>query len=241
MPFAFKYWGTLVGDSLFLDDWGSISITKDYNEEINFLGEDLNSRGNRKSGISYLVSGASPNRILKIEYKNVSLDGDSPTFSDSANVQCWLYETSNLLEFRYGVNKVKLTSWTDGGAWVGIYDENANKFISVESNPTNPTINTIDIDNMNPLTGMPVNGTIYTFTPITGSIKQAETKISIINHKIILSNQIDVKSVSIFNSLGQIIQSVSKAEDADLSNLNHGIYFIVIQTSNGVISEKKFL
>lgn len=241
MPFNFKYWGANLGDSIFLDNWGSLSVDNNYTGEIAFLGEEMVSRGAGKTSINYIVEGAAPNRILKIEYKNVGFTGDLPGLSDSASSQIWLYETSNIMEFRYGTNKVKSGTWEVGGPYVGIYKPDDSKFMLIEGDPLNPTLNTTDIFNPNPLNGMPLNGTIYKFTPTTGSIKEAEVKVKVIDNKIVLPASTEVKSIRIFNSSGQLVQSASTVEETNLSILNHGIYFIVINTAEGVISEKKFL
>lgn len=241
LPFPFKYWGANLGDSIYVDDWGSLSISDNYMREIKFLGTDLNSRGTGKTIISYALDGTTPNRIFKIEFRNVGFSLDKPGLKDSTNVQCWLYETSNIIEFRYGPNKVKTSSFKDGGPYVGMFNANNFKYILVEGDPINPTINTTDAANSKPLTGMPLNGTTYKFTPPSGGITQPDVKINIIQNKISLPASLEVRTISIYNTSGQIVQYASRAEEMDLTNLIHGIYFIVIHTSNGVISEKKFL
>ena len=241
-PFTFKYWGVNLGDSIFLDDWGSLSLDKTFGEEITFLGEDMESRGIGKSSINYIVSGSSPNRILKFEYKNIGFDGNIPNLNDSASVQCWLYETSNILEYRYGPNRVQTTTWLDNGAYISIYNSDLTKFISVEGDPLNPTLNTTQASNVKSVTGMPINGTVYKFTPSTNTgINEPFAKIIVINNKISLQSSVVVNHISIYNTNGQLVSSQSKAEDTNLSNLNHGIYYIVISTNEGIISEKKFL
>lgn len=242
MPFTFKYWGGNLGDSIFLNDWGSLSIDKTYGEEITFLGEEMSSRGVGKSFINYLVSGTSPNRIFKVEYKNIGFDGNLPSLEDSASVQCWLYETSNIIEFRYGPNRVQTDTWLDNGTYVSIYNSNFTKFISVEGDPLNPTINKTEISNVKSVTGMPMNGTVYKFTPPSNTgIIEPTVKIRVINNKVSLPASMVINSINIYNTSGQLVQSAINTEEINLSNLNHGIYFIVISTNDGIISEKKFL
>ena len=59
--------------------------------------------------VSYNIEGSSPNRILKIEYKDfpcVYSQGYDPLVDslliEKFNAQLWFYETSNILEVHYG-------------------------------------------------------------------------------------------------------------------------------------------
>ncbi|MFM9944247.1 MAG: T9SS type A sorting domain-containing protein [Bacteroidia bacterium] len=238
MPFQFKLYGSTLHDTIFIDDYGSLNIDDTYGGEITFVGEDLNSRGTGRSLVSYLVEGTMPNRILKIEYRNFGFQRDLPNLRDSGSVQCWLYETSNIIEFRYGPNQVKVSSWYKSGAYANLYSVDYKKYIFLEGDPLNPTLNTTDDDNAKSLNGMPLNGTIYKFTPSSSGITSPQVKIKLIENKIALPTDVEVKVITIYNCNGQIVQSVSSAEETNLSGLNHGIYFIVINTADGIISEK---
>ncbi len=239
MPFAFKYWGLNLGDSIYIDDYGSISVDTYYYEEISFLGEDMNSRGTGKSPLSYKVEGTAPNRIFKLEYRNVGFYGDLPGLADSANVQVWLYETTNVMEFRYGPNKVKTSTWSDAGAFVGIIDTTLSKYIILQKDPANPTINNNDFANLLTLNGMPVDGTIYKFTPSgNNGINKVAIKINIISNRIVLPASVKINSIDIYNVNGQILQSAMSTEDIDLAKFTHGLYLISIETQDGIITQK---
>ncbi len=238
-PFPFKFWGNSLPDSIYVDDFGSISLDNNYNDDISFFFEDLNSRGTGKSIVSYKVEGVTPNRIFKLEYMNVGFDGNLPSLTDSANVQCWMYETSNIIEFRYGPGKVKASTWADGGAYVDMTDIITTKIISIEGDPANPTVNKTDLINMAPLNGMPVNGTIYKFTPNTGvGINNLTVKLDVSRNKILLHSSLEVITVTLCNASGQILQSVTNAEQIDLSGLPHGFYLVKVATTTGLISSK---
>ena len=239
MPFSFNYWGTPIGDSLFIDDFGSLSLTNDFLDEINFLNDDLDSRGLGKSPISYKVTGSAPNRILMIEYQNAGFSADV-NLKDSVNAQCWLYETSNIIEFRYGPNFVKSTTWTDGGAFVGIADGSFTKGILLSGNPSKPTVNE-DITNFVTLTGTPLAGTIYTFTPSkTAKLSKIYVKINSERNKAFIasSESENILSLKIFNISGQEIISNFNMDEIDLSNINPGLYFVLVETNSGFYSQK---
>ncbi len=239
LPFAFKYWGVALSDSIYVDDWGSLSVDNSFGEEISFMFEDLNSRGASKSPISYVVSGITPNRILKVEFKNIGFDGDLPGLVDSANAQCWLYETTNVIEYRYGTASVKATTWTDAGVYVGIFDPSFLNFVNLEGNPASPLVNTTDMNTFNPLTTLPATGTIYKFTPSGTGINSPKIKFQQVGNTIIFPNTMIVNSVKIFNVNGQLMLDVKSMDsNIDISTLIPGVYFISLQTNEGTITEK---
>ncbi len=240
VPFAFKYWGVALTDSLYLDDWGSLSLDNTYGEEISFLYDDLESRGAGKTLVSSKLDGIAPNRIFKIEFQNVGFFGDSPLFVDSANVQCWLYETSNVIEFRYGANKVKASTWSDGGAYVDLIDAGYNNVVSIENDPANPSVN-LFINNLLPLVGMPANGMVYKFTPVASGIQNEVIHFKVSQNKIIISAALEIKSIALYNSNGQRIQIASEAEQLNLSGLAHGVYLVAVDTKDGVMTQKLVL
>lgn len=240
LPFEIKYWDDKLTDSIYLRSFGTLSLNTFYSGHISFISATMRSRGAGKTSVNYLVSGNAPNRILKIEFKNAGFSDDGPNFNDSVNVQCWLYETSNIIEFRYGPNSVKPSTWDKNEGTIGIVNKAVSKLVSMEGTPSNPYINT-NIMIVTRLDGLPPNGTVYKFTPSTGGIKEIPTRINIIDGKISLPSNTDVKAILIYNNTGQLVQSSNTLEETDLSNLNQGIYYIVISTSKGIISEKKFL
>lgn len=239
LPFAFKYWGVALSDSIYVDDWGSLSVDNSFGEEISFMFEDLNSRGASKSPISYVISGVTPNRILKVEFQNIGFDGDLPGLADSANAQCWLYETTNVIEYRYGTASVKTTTWTDAGVYVGIFDPSFLKFVNLEGNPASPLVNTSNMNAFNPLTTLPAAGTIYKFTPSGTGINSPKIKLQQIGNTIIIPTTMIVNSVKVFNVNGQLMMDVKSIDsNIDILTLPPGVYFISLQTNEGTVTEK---
>ncbi len=235
MPFAFKYWGVPLTDSLYIDDYGTISLNNAYDGEISFIGDDLKSKGAGKSLISYKVEGSMPNRILKVEYRNAGLAAD---LQDSLHVQCWFYETTNVIEFHYGANKVKPATWVFNGATALLTNVTSTKYVILTNNPANPTV-VQDINKGSPLNGMPVSGTVYKFTPsVTNGIEKVIVNINVIGNKISLPASVEVSSIKIYNVNGQLLQAVSSAKETDLSIIGHGLYVVVIETSNGLLTRK---
>src|SRR5690554_3055563 len=61
--------------------------------------------GMSQSPLSYLTEGEPGARITKIEWNNVGFIGEIIT-SDFINFQLWVYEGSNIVEYRYGPSQI---------------------------------------------------------------------------------------------------------------------------------------
>ncbi len=110
-PFVFRFFAMNINDSIEVTDWSGIYFNNINNGYFDFYSVELNSRGAGKSEVSYKIEGTLPNRIIKIQFHNAGFLADAPNFPDSVNVQVWIYETTYLLEFRYGPNSVKKASY----------------------------------------------------------------------------------------------------------------------------------
>jgi len=244
LPFAFKLFNQSFTDSFYIDDFGSISFDNTYNEELSFFGDDLNSRGNNISEVSYKVEGTSPDRIFKLQFDNAGLFADNPLFMDSINLQLWLYETSNIIEIRFGDGKVSQANWSDNGPFIGLVNPvNFNNYIIIEKNTINPTVNTTNIANSSSLDGLPATGTIYRFTPsqFQNGIQSTRVSFNIDQYKISVPADLQINEIMVVNTLGQIIQSAHTLENIDLSVLPMGIYIVYLNTGQGTISKKIML
>ncbi len=106
--------------------------------------------------VSFVVTGAAPNRVLKVQWF-VTVPRNTAGAANST-MQAWLYETSNIIEFRYGTGVGPSLSASIG---INGATSTATNFISV-STPAN-TASTSTANNTN--TVWPGNGTMYTFAP----------------------------------------------------------------------------
>ena len=244
LPFPFKFYTYTITDSIYVDDFGSVSVDDSNGEEFMFFGEDLESRGANLSEVSYKVEGTAPSRILKMQFKNAGLYADGPMFADSINIQVWLYEGYNVIEVRFGPGKIDAANWSDAGPFIGMIDpNNLQSFLLLQGSTSNPTMNTSDLTNFSSLIGLPANGTIYRFTPsqFPNGIVNTSINLTLSQNKISISPAIEVNEIRVINMNGQVLRSGKKAENIDLSNLPHGLYMIAIDTKDGVISRKLIL
>jgi hypothetical protein len=106
--------------------------------------------------VHYVVTGATPNRILKIEWF-VTVPRNT-LGNANAKFQCWIYETSNIVQFVYGSGMLANTA--NSGATIGI-SSSATVYNNVNTDLTTNSTSTFVTAIVNPIT----SGTTYTFTP----------------------------------------------------------------------------
>ena len=121
---------------------------------------------NTTGTIRYEVTGLSPNRVLTIQWANVSIGGSGSNSNPVCNFQVQLFETTNLVRFNYG-NLVPNTL----SASIGITGATGN-FLSVT--PGSPasasTVSSVTANNgISSVANIPT-GTSYTFTPVFPTI-----------------------------------------------------------------------
>ena len=117
-------------------------------------------------GVSYSLTGTTPNRILVVDWNNFN---STATGATNVNFQVWLYETTNKIEYRYGAGiPAAAPSASIGLAGTGQTfgpTTAITQFMSVSPNvtPANSTVSYMK--NNDAVTIWPGNGTIYSFTP----------------------------------------------------------------------------
>jgi Concanavalin A-like lectin/glucanases superfamily len=109
----------------------------------------------------YVTTGSAPNRIFKMEWLNQE-------WSSSANAavisfQVWLYETTNVIEYRYSQGAAAVSS---GSASIGIYDSN-DKYLTLNNSTSGAAASsTVFTTTIN---AKPANGQVFRFTPCNPS------------------------------------------------------------------------
>lgn len=191
-------------DSITIDSYGMLYAPQDFdaNNEIFTRGimpyqADLTDRGYNTnqvavSPISYMTSGTAGSRICKIEFKNAGFYSDT-TGADSTNFQVWLYEGTNVIEFRYGPQGVAdIATSFDGanGPWINLIykatPDLVNQTFTMDScsyvagNTSSAAVVNpapFDLVTSEPsdwaFVGLPANGQVFKWTPI-GSVSGIE-------------------------------------------------------------------
>ena len=146
------------------------------------IGADLRDRGTgtaaSRSRIWYHTTGTSPSRVFRLEYLGAGFAADSAN-ADTANFQVWLYETSNIVEIRYGASRITPANLPDyftfsnGMPFVGYFKnvdfENGTfgKLFYLRGANAAPFLDSAILPSI-PTTGLanfPASGTVYRFTP----------------------------------------------------------------------------
>src|SRR5689334_21845816 len=96
LGFSFQYWQVPYTTFYFTTDAYCLFTPGNYGFFPFY--SPLKSLGN--SQIGYQITGTTPNRIVKAEWKHVGFINDASS-TDSASFQVWLYETSNVVEIHF--------------------------------------------------------------------------------------------------------------------------------------------
>lgn len=128
------------------------------------------------SPIRYKTDGATGNRILKIEIANAGFADEfytDSTVDDYFNMQIWLYENGNIIEYRYGNSSViDFANYFPLGMLTGFVkniDFSSASFdmmYILSGDPSAPVIDSLTQTAISTgLTSFPDSGTVYRFTP----------------------------------------------------------------------------
>lgn len=129
-----------------------------------------------QSPIRYTIEGTAGNRILKLEIANAGFADEfyaDSTVDDYFNMQVWLYENGNIIEYRYGSSSV-----TDFGTYfplgmltgfvknIDLAGSSFDMMYVLSGNPSSPFIDSLTQTSFTTgLTAFPDSGTVYRFTP----------------------------------------------------------------------------
>lgn len=211
--------------------------------------------GVSKSPVRYQTTGTAPNRIFKFEMRNMGFADENMkygTMDDSLNVQIWLYETSNVVEFRYGPSRVThFGDYFDIGPVIGLgkklnlATQEMEKVYVLKGNPGSPTIDSMTMTSApKGLSAVPANGTVYRFTPKgngTTAVRDAALQASVRVFPTQCTSALTIQSLGtepvryeIVSAIGSSLLSgsvQSGSNSIDLSNLSPGTY--VVRLSSG--------
>ncbi len=221
--------------------------------------------GNPVSNISYKLEGSSPNRILKIEFKNAGFFEEEDVLNSQnwfTNFQLWIFETSNKIEYHYGpttVSNINIAFFGESGPIVGLGFFNSitgslSLLNTLQGSPAAPTL----VDSVAYLVGIPANGTVYRFTKIPTGIAnsyQQNSKVRTypnpafeeINLSYSLPQEAKNASVILYDLLGKEIQrqqlfGIEGAAVISLKDLAEGTYlYKVLSSETGMLANGKLV
>ncbi len=205
------------------------------------------------SNISYTTTGTVGSRICKIEVNNGGFYGENSNgpSASTVNYQLWLYETSNVIEFRFGACTLLNPgdNFLNAGGFIsGLIDDldyntvtatNSNLLNGANANPTMVGLSPTATDY---ITGTPQNGRVYRFANNTvTSVKNnsiatdiklypnpAKDKLYIAN----ISSELNAAIIEFYDVAGKQIHAEKLNSQIDLSSFAKGIYLVKIKTEN---------
>jgi hypothetical protein len=166
-------------------------------------------RDDATSSVNYLTEGSSPNRVFTVEWYRVRTYSSSSNPYARISFQVKLYETSNIIEFHYGIAETG-NHHVSESASIGIEDAISGPYHFVEATTGSMTT---AVTNLQSLSNWPTIN--YRFTPTLTenfynlTINKTGTSVSVVNDVIIQGNlmvnpgsNLDVPSSKSINILG---------------------------------------
>lgn len=210
------------------------------------------------SPITYTVTGTIGNRICKIQYENLGFydENSNGPATSSVNFQVWLYETSNIIEFRYGNVNIQnaATNLTAGSAGFSCFlvdsiDTGTGvtpRSNALYGNSASPTMSPFNVAFTSGVSTSITNGRVYQFKPanvVTALLENNRQNISIFPNPaadyIQLNGLSEISELKVYNTLGQEYTLPRNENKLEVSSLNNGIYIIEMKlTTNEVITLK---
>lgn len=203
------------------------------------------------SPIGYKVEGAVGSRIFKFQLKNAGSSVEKYFYNLNhmyLNVQVWLYEGTNVIEYHIGPNNINEYYYEgEDKRYFGLVDASGESFIcTLAIDAENPTYNELtDLDLISAgnsgFSNYPLANTVYRFTP-AGSASVSDVffqKVKVFpnptTNVLKLEGLSETKNYTIFDSKGTLIQkgSVSDENDTiDVSSLSSATYFLNINKAS---------
>jgi hypothetical protein len=223
----------------------------DYQEALLFAGfsqaiidRGILGPGNSLSPISYKVSGISPDRICKIEFRNAGFHFGDP--QDFVHLQIWLFEADDAIEVHLGPHHVsgpEAYETVDGeGPVIGMFNDLDEKYAVLYGDNMQSLEFGIPAFPFAGLLGDWPSGQVYRFTPKLSPVQEPRGTISLktwpnpcSNWLYISSNQaLQESQVRIFDTNGrlQLIQSLDEKAQINVSSLPKGVYNLNVETDD---------
>jgi len=194
------------------------------------------------SPISYKYEVLGGERVLKVQWKNAGFEFGS--INDSLNLQIWLFENSQKVQYRYGPSYVanfdSISVIDTAQIGIEIQTNSVDMYTMLSGTPANHTLQHSEFAKFY---GLPPSGTVYEFRSLISStnvIKQKnEFSYSVVND--ILSIKINpenkLNKLELFDLNGRKLKSLC-SNTIDITEIQNGLYILVAITNNGIYKEK---
>ncbi len=213
------------------------------------------------SPISYAIEGQPGSRIFKLEWKNVGFYYELESgglMGNRISFQMWLYEGSNIIEYRYGPNSIKNGSLVhdfgvpfvvlgqqvaiDGSSWEGLWIIGGTEAAPVATAWTDPDV--LPDPGLFPGSEFP-SGTVIRFSPtFTNVMENNKPAFAIfpnpINDNLNISWNSSKAMAQLFDITGKEVSSLilqNGIQQMSVSDLSAGSYVLRIIDENKVYTQ----
>jgi len=207
------------------------------------------------SKISYKLDGASGNKILKVQWKNVRVRSGQP--NNFVNLQIWLHQ-SGVIEYRYGpASASNASGYTQAtGPSVGISYSAFSltpmfEKIWIYGTPPNLMIDSARNLNFPNIWGVPTNGTVYRFAPKNLSVSSLNNNEGVSVYPNPANTALNISSrafgtpvkATLIDMQGKVaaeylLDGQTKEHIISTAALPNGIYEVMVQTKQQTITRK---
>lgn len=266
LGFQFQIMDEVISDILLVGPGGQI-VSNIKQDSVHFMAPylaDLMDVGYDSVSISpllYATEGNPGSRIFKLEYRNVGFYAEwqeSGTFDNRISFQMWLYEGTNVIEYRFGENLVTQGTLVHfaGAPLIGI-GSNADavgkggweNFWILYGDPLAPQISNLQSQFEMPLVldSEPPAGTVYRFSPLFTNVNENNTTAftgiypTLVHSQLTINWDNDQTMVSVLDISGKLISTHSiqrGINQLDLSGLSSGQYIIHIAGEDTNIKQR---
>lgn len=245
LPFTFTYFSKPFDSLKVIPNTISFTAAKD---DIISMGQeyyyDINNAKPAASEVSYAIVGSSPNRIVKVQFKNLEVVTSDTAEDYTVNGQIWLYETLNKIEFHFGPSTITDVNFTE--YYFGFRDADGSPYLAISGSAASPSlIKVANVATFKGISSQPSNGTIYTFEPyvapsnLQSIIKPYQFANTKEGFKILSNEKVDLQ---ICNLIGENVYNQSvESNEVFLFNstqLSKGMYLVAIVSNNQTFFEK---
>lgn len=201
------------------------------------------------STISYKLDkvGVTGEDVLKVEWKNVKVNGSSA--SDSINFQVWCYK-DGVIEYHYGPSYLAEPVFFDEFE-ISFFEKDEMEFFyyySLSGNPDSPSL-VKDPEFIHYVDGLPKNGTVYRFYRGAIGIDEKGNSQSAIDvypnpsstFITLTANNLQAETpITFFEVTGKQVfsETLSANKTINISHLPNGIYFLELDIEGELVRKK---
>lgn len=245
LPFSFTYFSKPFDSLKIIPNTISFTASKD---DVISMGQeyyyDTLDMKPAESEISYLIAGTTPNRIVKVQFKNLKVVPYDTAEHYIVNGQIWLYETTNNIEFHFGPSDITDINFTN--YYFGFRDSDGSPYLAISGSAANPSlVKVVNAGTFNGISSQPADGTIYTFAPyvpsssVNGIVKPYQFANTKDGFKILSTTQTELKIENLLGqTVGSEIISANEIFSYKTAQLSKGMYLLTVVSNDQTFFEK---